>query len=244
MVEIVCCEFLKLKHSRICLIAFLGTLVTPLLVLMLTIRRLAAGEQLSLFGFYDSAFVFLIPLFAPLIFSIVAAFLFSREYTERTLKTIFAVPVSKIDFLIGKYIALFFCILILMALTWAEILALAVICDLIFGIRQLTPMDAIHFLIVMVQGAGLLYAVITPVVYIAIRSRGFFAPVLIAAVISLSDVILTGSPIAAYYPWTAVYLLVTGRSGGSTGIAYLIIGLICVVSIAESVRYFKKTDIL
>ena len=244
MAEIVCCEFLKLKHSRICLIAFLGTLVTPLLVLMLTIRRLTAGEQVPLFGFYDSAFVFLIPLFAPLIFSIVAAFLFSREYTEKTLKTIFVVPVSKVKFLLGKHIALFFCILILMVLTWAEILVLAVICNLIFGVQQLIPMVAIHFLLIMIQGAALLYAVITPIAYIAIRSRGFFAPVLIAAVISLSDVILTGSPIAAYFPWTATYLLVTGRIGNAAGIAYLLIGLVCIISIAGSVRYFKRTDIL
>ncbi|MCM1188454.1 MAG: ABC transporter permease [bacterium] len=244
MAEIVCCEFLKLKHSRICLIAFLGTLVTPLLVLTLTIRRLAAGEQVPLFGFYDSAFVFLIPLFAPLLFSIVAAFLFSREYTEKTLKTIFAVPVSKVKFLLGKHIALLFCILILMVLTWAEILVLAVICNLIFGVRQLTPTVAIHFLLIMLQGAVLLYAVITPIAYIAIRSKGFFAPVLIAAVISLSDVILTGSPIAAYFPWTATYLLVTGQSGSAQGIACLLIGLVCIVSIAESVRYFNKTDIL
>lgn len=244
MAEIVCCEFLKLKHSRICLIAFLGTLVTPLLVLMLMIRRLVAGESAPLFGFYDSAFVFLMPLFAPLLFSIVAAFLFSREYTEKTLKTIFVVPVSKVKFLLGKHIALVFSILILMVLTWAEILALAVICNLIFGIQQLTPMAAIQFLIIMIQGAVLLYAVITPITYIAIRAKGFFAPVLIAAVISLSDVILTGSPIAPYFPWTATYLLVTGRSGNTKGIACLMIGFICIISIASSVRYFKRTDIL
>lgn len=244
MAEIICCEFLKLKHSRICLIAFLGTLVTPLLVLMLMIRRLAAGEPVPLFGFYDSAFVFLMPLFAPLIFSIVAAFLFGREYTEKTLKTIFVVPVSKVKFLLGKHIALFFCILILMVLTWAEILVLAVICNLIFGIQQFMPIAAIHFLIIMIQGAVLLYAVTAPISYIAIRSKGFFAPVLIAAVISLSDVILTGSPIAAYFPWTATYLLVTGRSGNAEGISYLLIGLVCIISIAESVRYFKRTDIL
>ncbi|MCM1553077.1 MAG: ABC transporter permease, partial [Butyrivibrio sp.] len=197
-----------------------------------------------LFGFYDSAFVFLMPLFAPLIFSIVAAFLFSREYTENTLKTIFAVPVSKVKFLLGKHIALLFCILILMVLTWAEILVLAVICNLIFGVQQLISMVAIHFLLIMIQGAVLLYVVIAPISYIAIRSRGFFAPVLIAAVISLSDVILTGSPIAAYFPWTATYLLVTGRIGNAEGIAYLLIGLVYIISIAGSVRYFKRTDIL
>lgn len=244
MADIVYCEFLKLKHSKICLIAFLGTLVTPLLVFMLIIKKLIAGKQIPLFGFYDSAFVFLIPLFAPLIFSIVATFLFSREYTEKTLKTIFVVPVSKVKFLIGKHITLFFCILILMVLTWAEILVLAVICNLIFEIQQFTVINAIHFLIIMIQSAVLLYAVITPITYIAIRSKGFFVPILIAAIISLSDVILTGSPMAAYFPWTATYLLVTGQSGNSEGIAYLIIGLICIISIAKSISYFKRTDIL
>lgn len=244
MAEIVLCEFLKLRHSRICLIAFLGTLVTPLLVLMLTFRSLVEGGQVTLFGFYDSAFVFLMPLFAPLLFSIVAVYLFSREYTEKTLKTIFAVPVSKVKFLMGKHVALFLCILVLMVLTWAEIFALAVVCNLIFGVRQLTLMGAIHFLLIMIQGAVFLYAVVTPIAYLAIRSKGFFAPVLVAAVISLADVILTGSPVAAYFPWTATYLLVTGRSGSLGGVAYLVIGVVCVVSVAGSVRYFGRADIL
>lgn len=247
MADIVYCEFLKLKRSKICLIAFLGTLVTPLFVLILALKNKLSGIEIPLFGLYDSAFVFLMPLFAPLTFSIVTAYLFSREYTEKTLKTIFIASVSREKFLIGKFIALFFCIIFLMVLTWAEILVLAIIFNIIFGIRGLNFVGAIYFLFQMLYGGILLYAVITPVAYFSIRSKGFFAPVLISAVIALSDVILTGSPIAAYFPWTITYLLVIGsitRAGGNYLIAYLIIGIVCFISIWGSINYFKKTDIL
>lgn len=247
LTELIYCEFLKLKRSKICFIAFLGTLVTPLLVFMMTIRSLLSGFEISLFDFYDSGFVFLMPLFAPLIFSVVTAYLFSREYTEKTLKTIFLVPLSKVKFLISKFIVLFLCNQILMILTWIELLVLAIICNFAFEVQQLTVMSAIYFLVKMVYGSILIYAVITPIAYLAIRSRGFFAPVLIASVIALSDVVLTGSPIAAYYPWTSTYLLVTGRIssfGGSYLISYIIIGLLCFSSICGSIIHFRKIDIL
>ena len=247
MLDMIYCEFLKLKRSKICLIAFLGTLVTPLLVLMMRIKDLLSSPYALLFDFYDSAFVFLVPLFAPLIFSIVGTYLFSREYTEKTLKTVFVVSVSKERFLIGKFITLFLCTLLLMILTWTEILVLAVLCNIVFEIQQLTFLSAFYFLVKMIYGGILLYAVVTPVVYFAIRSKGFFAPVLIAAVIALSDVILMGSPAAAYFPWTATYLLMTGRIrnyGGSPFTAHLVIGIMCVFSIAGSLTRFKKTDII
>lgn len=241
------CELLKLKRSKICLIAFLGTLVTPLLVFLMRVKDLLSGSAATLFDFYDSAFVFLMPLFAPLLFSIVGVYLFSREYTEKTLKTVFVVSVSKGKFLIGKFITLFLCIMLLMLLIWAEILTLAIFFHLFFEVQQLTFLSAFYFLVKMIYGGMLLYAVVTPVVYLAICSKGFFAPVLAAAVITLADVILSGSPVAPYFPWTATYLLVTGRirSYGCTPLtAHLIIGMVCLFSVCGSLIHFGKTDLL
>lgn len=248
MAEIVYCEFLKLKRTRICLIAFWGTLVTPLLVFLLTLRHQLTDSEsfVSLFNLYDDAFVFLLLLFAPLTFSIVAAYLFSREYTEKTLKTLFVVPISKKKFLVGKFITLLLCILLLMIFTWAELLILAIVWDILFGIQGLTWMGVLYFLIKMLYGGLLLYAVITPVAYSAVYSRGFFVPIFIAAVIALSNVILSGSPVAAFFPWTAAYLLVTNRmesAQGSPQTAFLIIGIVCFLSILGSIKQFEKRDV-
>lgn len=243
MADLIYCEFLKLKRTKLCLIAFLGTLVTPLLVLMITFKNLRSNVTVPLFGYYDSALVFLMPLFAPLILSIIAAYLFSREYTENTLKTIFAVPLSKRKFIAGKFITLLLCCLFFMLLTWAEILLLAILCNAIFAGPPLHYLTALESLIQMLYGAVLLYAAVAPVAYLSLRARGFFAPVMSAAVICLADVILTGSPLAPYFPWTSTYLLITGRIGNASPAAHLILATLCLASISASIHYFQKADI-
>jgi bacitracin transport system permease protein len=248
LADLIYCEFLKLKRSKICIIALVGTLGTPLLTILHGIQNHLAHPEndISLFGLYDNAIMFLMLIFGLLVFSIIAAYLFSREYTEKTLKTLFVVPISKKRFLAGKFIALYLCILFLMILSWAEILFLVVICNIAIEIAEINFLTALYFLIKTIYGSILLYAAITPFAFLAIYSKGLIAPVIAASIIALGNVILTGSPIAGYFPWTAAYLMLNGRiqSVGSTpGIVLTILGLLCFISILASVLYFQKEDI-
>ncbi|WIV13914.1 ABC transporter permease [Proteiniborus sp. MB09-C3] len=242
------CEFLKLKRSKICIIALVGTLGTPLLTIMHGIQNhfVYPEKAISLFGLYDNGIMFLMLLFGPLVFSIIAAYLFSREYAEKTLKTLFVVPITKRRFLASKFMTLFLCLLFLMILSWAEIFILAAICNIVFEISELNFLTALYFLFKIIYGSILLYATITPFAFLAIYSKGLVAPIIVASIIALGNVILTNSPIAGYFPWTATYLLLNGRiqsSGSTPGIVFTIVGLVCFISILSSILYFQKEDI-
>lgn len=248
LANMIYCEFLKLKRSKICIIAFAGTLGTPLLTILHGIQNHLAHPEndISLFSLYDNAIMFLMLLFGLLVFSIIAAYLFSREYTEKTLKTLFVVPISKKKFLAGKFITLYLCILFLMILSWAEIFILAAICNIAIEISEINFLTALYFLFKTLYGSILLYATITPFALLAIYSKGLVAPIIAASTIALGNVILTGSPIAGYFPWTATYLLLNGRiqsSGSTPGIVFTIVGLVCFLSILSSILYFQKEDI-
>lgn len=95
----------------------------------------------------------------------------------------------------------------------------------------------------MLYGAILLYAAVAPVAYLSLRARGFFAPVMSAAIICRADVILTGSPLAPYFAWTATYLLITGRIGNAALAAHFILAALWLTSIPASIHYFQKADI-
>ena len=71
-------------------------------------------------------------------------------------------------------------------------------------------------------------------------------PVFIIEAVSLLNVVLSGSRVAGFYPWTAVYLLLTGRmaqSGCPVWLGILIIFSVCGFGIGASLIRFQKEDI-
>ncbi len=68
------------------------------------------------------------------------------------------------------------------------------------------------FLIKMLWGGLLLGATQTPLLYLTIRTKGFALPLIAIAAVILLNVILSSSGMAGFYPWSACYFLVMGRS--------------------------------
>lgn len=132
------------------------------------------------------------------------------------MKSIFVIPVSQITFLCSKM--LFFAILtfMFMLISWLEILVLAFLCNCFIPVAQLNIPSFLFFLIKMLFGAMLLCATQTPLIYLTIRTKGFVAPLIAIAAISLINVVLSNSGIAGFYPWSASYFLVTGRLSGQS----------------------------
>lgn len=249
MADIVYCELLKLKRSKIILIGVLGSFIVPFLVTVNDIRIYFTNSEavLSLGGIYEDTIMFIMLLFGPLVMAVVATYLISREYTEKTLKTIFVVPIGRKQFLIGKFITLFILVLLFMALSWLDIVVISIVCNLFFDFSKITILSAVSIFIQMINGGILLFATLTPFVYLTLRAKGTLAPFIIIAAISLLNVVLSGSPIAGFYPWTATYLLLTGRlaqSGCPVPLGMSIILFVCLWGIGSSIWRFQKEDIV
>lgn len=250
MSDILYCEWLKLKRSKMIVVGILGSFIVPVLVLFSSLQRYFQGSNyvIDLFELYDNASMFIMLLFAPLVTSVWATYLISREYTEKTLKTIFTVPVSRKKFLQGKFLILFMIVMLFMLLSWLDILILAVVCNFFIEMGQITIMSAIYFLLKFVIGGVLVYmTTITPVVYLSLRNKGFVTPFIVVAAVCLLNVVLSGSPIAGIYPWSATYLLVSGSSGDlgcPASVSFLIIMFVCIISVASSMKLFQKEDIV
>ncbi len=97
------CEYIKLKHSKFLLIGILGTLIVPIFVMVKAVTNYFSdsGIAMSLFSLYDDSLMFLMLLFAPMVLTILGAWIIGREYTDGTLKNLFAIPVSRTAFLWG-----------------------------------------------------------------------------------------------------------------------------------------------
>lgn len=248
MLRLLQCECIKLKRSKFLLIEILGTLIVPFFVIVNAVTKYLSNPEhaISVFSLYDNALMFLMLLFAPMVLTILGAWIISHEYTDGTLKNIFVIPVSQTAFLCGKI--LFFAILTFafMFISWLVILISALLCRFFIPVEQLTILSFLFFLKKSLLGAILLFASQTPLIYLTIRTKDFIAPLIAIAAILLINVVLSSSPIAGFYPWSASYLLVMGRlsrQGCPWGISVSIILMMSLSGIAASLFRFKKEEI-
>lgn len=242
------CEYIKLKRSKILLVGVLGTLIVPFFVIVKAVTDYFSNSEtnISLFSLYDNALMFLMLLFAPIVLTVLGAWIISQEYLEGTLKNLFVIPISQTAFLIGKLLFVWIITFLFMFISWLEILLLALICNCFIPVTELTIPSILFFLIKMLFGGMLLCATQTPFMYLTIRAKGFVAPLIAIAVVSLLNVVLSNSPIAGFYPWASSYLLVTGYLSGlncpkETSISIILI--MCLLGIIASLDRFKKEEI-
>lgn len=93
--------------------------------------------------------------------------------------------------------------LLFMLLSWLDIIVITMVCSLFLDVAKITALSAVFTLVQMLKGGILLYATLTPFVYLALRAKGSIAPFIVIAAVSLLNVVLSGSPVAGVYPWTA-----------------------------------------
>lgn len=247
MLNLLWCEYTKLKHSKILFIGILSTLIVPFFVIVTAVTKciMKSGTTISLFSLYDSALMFLMLLSAPIILTILGTWIISREYTDGTLKNILAIPISRTVFLTGKLLFLVILSLLFMLVSWLEISLFAYFCSFIFPVTELTVLSALFFLMKMLHGGILLFATQTPFLYLTVRTKGFAAPLIAITAVSLINVVVSNSPAAGFYPWAASYLLVNGRISGigcSKAVSIIIILILCLSGIAASLLSFRKAE--
>lgn len=247
MFNLLRCEYIKLKRSKITLIGLAGTLIVPLFVVTRAVLRyLSAGTVISLSSLYEDAILFLMLLFGPMVLAVLGAWIIGREYTDGTLKNIFAIPVSPVMFLIGKLLFFALVSLSFMLLSWLEILTLALLCSIFFPVTELSFLSAIFFFIRMFSGGVFLGATQTPLIYLVIRTKGFVAPFIAITAIVLVNVVLSNSPIAGFYPWSAAYFLTERRFSQLNCPKQVSVSIIIVLFLAgiiASLLRFQKEDV-
>ena len=127
MLNLVHCELLKLKRSKMVLISILGVLSTPCLMFAEALQNHFRHPEriITLSDIYSNSLMYVMLLTNMVIYVAIIAYLFSREYSEHTLKTILPIPISRTRLLIVKFFTLFLWIIMLTGVTWIGIFILS-----------------------------------------------------------------------------------------------------------------------
>ncbi|KAJ50972.1 bacitracin transport system permease protein [Clostridium tetanomorphum] len=126
MYNAIYCEFLKIKRSPIFLVLIIGALAEPLLMLWGQIFRRDIVEWDSYMGNIEAMTFLVVGL---LLFTLVASYIYTREFTERVAYTTYAYPLSKTKVFICKLITVFACIAFVYIFQFVAILITGSIID-------------------------------------------------------------------------------------------------------------------
>lgn len=248
MLNLIYCELLKLKRSKMLLLSISGVFATPCMMLAEALQKHFKYPKVTftLSEVYDNSLLYIMALINLMIFIAITAYLFSREYTENTLKTILTIPIIRTKFIFAKFCILLLWITMLTFVTWLGVYVLFYFYNVFVGLDGFSFIVACQWLIKFIIGSFLMFLTLSPFAFIALKSKGIVAPIIVSAVIVMGSAVLCNQDLGALYPWISVYFLVV-RKIESTGYPIpLAIGIIVLVSATGfwyTFHYFKQEDI-
>ena len=232
-------EFLKLKRSNIFLLSLGGAILPPLLM-FIAVTTFGEGNTFDML--FTNVNMYMSALFAVLLFAIIIAYLFGREYNEHTLKTMLTIPISREKFLLAKY---------LMFLVWILIITVAtslstVIFGFIAGLEGFTLKLFVNSFAQLLYAKVLLFLTFSPFVFLSLFITNMVPAMVGGASLTLVNMLIYGQTWAPYVPWVCPYLIASGEIAeysASVTVSYGIILATFLIGLAISYIYFTRKDV-
>jgi ABC-2 type transport system permease protein len=248
-------ECMKLRRSRIFWITILIFIIIPLMMgLMMFVAKnpeMAAklgmvGTKATLFGKNDwTGFLGLliqsIASVGMIGFGFVTSWVFGREYVDRTIKDILALPISRASIVISKFIVV---------ALWCTLLAIliyivGILIGHLIGMPGWSSEVLAQFTYKYFSTAFLTLLLCTPVGFFASFGRGIIAPLgfVIITLVMAQFIGLLG--FGSYFPWAipGVFTVPEGTEGMKLGVSsYIILSLTCILGFVGTIYWWKRAD--
>jgi ABC-2 type transport system permease protein len=174
---------------------------------------------------------------------IVTIWVFGREYTDRVLKDLLALPVSRHMFVLAKSIIIIIWSISLLIL----LLIIALIAGSLVNLDGWQQIDISHFLIIYIISSFLTVLLFPPVALITCMSRGYLLPVaFVVLILILTQFVFAAVPsIIVFFPWAvpALFSGVAGSGMPQPGIeSFLILILTSLLGFSGTAAWWRYSD--
>jgi len=170
------------------------------------------------------------------IFGLIASWVFGREYSDRTVKDLLALPTSRSAIVLSK------CIVI--AVWSATVTAIACLITLLVGtILGLPSVSSQFFLqsgMTIILAACLTISLATPIAFSASAWRGYLPPIGVLILAMILSQLINAAGYGEYFPWSIPALYVQGENLGA--ISYLIVILTSIVGLIGTLAWWEYAD--
>jgi ABC-2 type transport system permease protein len=173
-------------------------------------------------------------------FGFITSWVFGREYTDRTLKDLLALPVSRSSIVVSKLLVVFIWAVILSAIFFA----FALFFGRVAGLNGLSTEVFTSFLYKFTMVSLFSILLCTPIAFFASYSEGFLLPVGIIIVIMMMANFSGLLGIAPYFPWSIpeLFCVPAGTEVHIQPISYIILLSTSLVGIAGTIAWWRFAD--
>ncbi|KNF09037.1 ABC-2 family transporter protein [Gottschalkia purinilytica] len=243
MLNLLYTEILKLKRSKMFLISIIGASVTPFMCFIerLSMRKERPDIPILFKKFFSDTNFYFIVLIGILLYGVITAYIFNREYIEDTLKGLLTIPVSRISFIVSKFIMLLIWIMVLTIVSWI----LTLVFGLIGQFEGLSIKVLINSFKNYIIGGSFLFLLTTPVIFVTFLFKNFVPTIVFTIGITMVNVLITNSRYVALFPWSATVIITdnTFVSKYPLMYSYISIFVTSIIGFIATIVYFKKEDI-
>lgn len=249
-------EFLKARRSKAPLFTALGFSLAPLVggFFMIVLKDpdfarnaglISAKAQIAAGTADWPAYLGLLAQAAAvgglLIFSLVASWVFGREFSDRTAKDLLALPTSRATIVCAKFV--------IMAAWCAALVALILMIGVVVGAAIGLPGGSLpvhlHGGLTLIITAGLTILLVTPIAFFASAGGGYLPAMGMALLFLMLAQIVAVAGWGEFFPWSipALYAELGGAAGADLGaISFALVLLIGGAGIAGTVAWWEMAD--
>lgn len=249
-------ETLKVRRSRVSLFATLGFSLLPLVggFFMFILKNPELSRQMGLISAkaqltmgtadWPTYFAFLTQAVAVggiILFGFIISWVFGREYSDRTIKDLLALPTSRSMIVLAKFVV----VSIWSAGLVGLIFLLSLLVGQVVGLPPVPEEFFLHGTTVLVVTACLTIALSPPIAFFASAGHGYLAPIgaaFLAIVLAQVAAIIGWGE---YFPWAIPAMYADGAIKGAAGIpplSYWIVLLSGGAGVAGTLRWWEHAD--
>ena len=243
---------LKARRSRMPLLTALGFSLFPLALGFFMIvlkdpelaRRywlISAKAQIITGGVADwPTYLRLLALSSALggfmLFSLIGSWVFGREYSDRTVKDLLALPTSRSSIVFAKFV---------MVALWSTALT-AMNCLIGLGVGAAVALPQASMQVILQGGvtvaiaACLTIALLTPIAFFASAGHGYLPPMGVAMLVMFLVQVIAQAGWGEYFPWSIPALYAQGGNLGT--VSYVIVILTSLAGITGTLLWWELAD--
>ncbi|GIP62667.1 bacitracin ABC transporter permease [Virgibacillus pantothenticus] len=249
-------EYEKFFHSKIPLITLVVCMLVPFIggFFMFVLKNPDFAERLGfiskkaqLIGTADwpsylSLLAQAISIGGLIVFGFIMSWIFGREYSDRTIKDLLALPISRHMVVLAKFVV---------AVCWCLILSIFVLAlGLLVGIMVNIPGWSQEIIVqgITIYGvcATLTILVSTPVAFVASIGQGYLSPLGFMIFTLVLAQIVTVAGYGRFFPW-AIPALASGAAGNGSfivlsGISLTILLLTSAIGLISTMLWWRYAD--
>jgi ABC-2 type transport system permease protein len=250
------CELLKARRSKVPALTAAGFSLAPIMggLFMFILKDPGRARAMGLIGAkaqltagvadwptYLGVMAQAVAVGGPVLFALLTAWVFGREFVDRTVKLTLALPTSRASIVAAKF---------LVAAAWSALLSAGVFL-LSLGIGHLVGMPGWSGGVVLTgavnvaAAAGLAIALLTPMAFLACVGRGYLAPMGFAMLMLFLAQILAATGWGAWFPWSVPPLfagLAGPRSELLGGLSYALVAATSAAGLIATFVWWERAD--